>query len=120
MKFLFWSAFLLLLVNLVASLVVREMRVHSLLRRESSFSKTPPVTVKGNAFFTGEKRFYIRGMDYQPGGPSDLTDAIADPALCSRDISKFRALGISTIRIYTVGNSKSHDECMRLLAEAGI
>lgn len=27
----------------------------------------PPVTVKGNAFFTGNDRFYIRGVAYQPG-----------------------------------------------------
>lgn len=26
-----------------------------------------PVTVKGNAFFAGNERFYIRGVDYQPG-----------------------------------------------------
>jgi hypothetical protein len=26
-----------------------------------------PVTVKGNAFFAGNERFYIRGLDYQPG-----------------------------------------------------
>ena len=26
-----------------------------------------PVTVKGNAFFNGTNRFYIRGIDYQPG-----------------------------------------------------
>lgn len=25
------------------------------------------VTVKGNAFFAGKDRFYIRGVDYQPG-----------------------------------------------------
>lgn len=27
----------------------------------------PPVTVKGNAFFAGNDRFYIRGVAYQPG-----------------------------------------------------
>jgi 1,3-beta-glucanosyltransferase GAS5 len=27
----------------------------------------PPVTVKGNAFFANGQRFYIRGVDYQPG-----------------------------------------------------
>lgn len=26
-----------------------------------------PVTVKGNAFFAGNERFYVRGVDYQPG-----------------------------------------------------
>ena len=26
-----------------------------------------PVTIKGNAFFAGNDRFYVRGVDYQPG-----------------------------------------------------
>ena len=30
-------------------------------------SSIKPVTIKGNAFFTGNDRFYIRGVDYQPG-----------------------------------------------------
>jgi 1,3-beta-glucanosyltransferase GAS5 len=29
--------------------------------------KLPPVTVKGNAFWTGDTRFYVRGVAYQPG-----------------------------------------------------
>lgn len=79
-----------------------------------------PITVKGNAFFQGTNRFYIRGVDYQPGGSSDLADPIADVATCTRDIAKFKDLGINTVRIYTVDNSANHDECMQLLADAGI
>lgn len=30
-------------------------------------SDITPVTIKGNAFFVGNDRFYIRGVDYQPG-----------------------------------------------------
>ncbi|KAH8724046.1 Glucanosyltransferase-domain-containing protein [Phaeosphaeriaceae sp. PMI808] len=79
-----------------------------------------PVTVKGNAFFAGDKRFYIRGVDYQPGGSSNAKDPIADATGCKRDIQKFKELGINTIRVYTVDNSASHDECMNALAAAGI
>ncbi|KAF1951220.1 hypothetical protein CC80DRAFT_454570 [Byssothecium circinans] len=79
-----------------------------------------PVTVKGNAFFQGDKRFYIRGVDYQPGGASNAKDPIADEAGCKRDVPKFKELGLNTIRVYTVDNSKNHDVCMNLLAEAGI
>ncbi|KAF2822124.1 hypothetical protein CC86DRAFT_448516 [Ophiobolus disseminans] len=79
-----------------------------------------PVTVKGNAFFAGDKRFYIRGVDYQPGGASDAKDPIADTAGCKRDIVKFKELGINTIRVYTVDNTANHDECMNALADAGI
>jgi hypothetical protein len=34
---------------------------------EKRATSVTPVTVKGNAFFAGDKRFYIRGVDYQPG-----------------------------------------------------
>lgn len=79
-----------------------------------------PVTVKGNAFFKGDDRFYIRGLDYQPGGSSELADPIADTDGCKRDLPKFKELGINTIRVYSVDNSKNHDECMNALADAGI
>ena len=79
-----------------------------------------PITIKGNAFFQGDKRFYIRGVDYQPGGPSEPKDPIADTEGCKRDVEKFKELGLNTIRVYTIDNSKNHDECMQLLADAGI
>jgi len=79
-----------------------------------------PITVKGNAFFQGDKRFYIRGVDYQPGGSSKLVDPIADETSCKRDIAKFKELGINTVRIYTVDNTANHDACMNALAAAGI
>jgi len=80
----------------------------------------PAVTVKGNAFFAGGSRFYIRGVDYQPGGSSNVADPIADPAGCKRDIVEFKKLGINTVRVYTVDNTADHDECMSALADAGI
>lgn len=81
---------------------------------------TPPVTVKGNAFFANNQRFYIRGVDYQPGGSSLLADPIADAAGCQRDVQYFQQLGINTVRVYTVDNSANHDACMKSLADAGI
>ena len=37
-------------------------------RTSSTGSATvPTVTVNGNAFYAGSNRFYIRGVDYQPG-----------------------------------------------------
>lgn len=80
----------------------------------------PAVSVKGNAFFAGNNRFYIRGVDYQPGGSSLNKDPIADESGCKRDIEKFKKLGINAIRIYSVDNSVSHDACMNALAAAGI
>lgn len=83
-------------------------------------SSLPAVEVKGNAFFTGSNRFYIRGVDYQPGGSSDPIDPIADETSCTRDVAEFQKLGINTIRVYTVDNTANHDACMAALANAGI
>ncbi|KAF1983958.1 glycoside hydrolase family 72 protein [Aulographum hederae CBS 113979] len=89
-------------------------------RASGSGNKTPQVTVKGNAFWAGNERFYIRGVDYQPGGSGGKADPIADPTGCKRDIEKFTELGINTIRVYMVDNRADHDECMNALAAAGI
>ena len=62
----------------------------------------------------------MRGIDYQPGGSSKLEDPIATEADCKRDIDQFVKLGINTVRIYSVDNSKPHDVCMKLLADNGI
>lgn len=62
----------------------------------------------------------MRGVDYQPGGSSKLVDPIADVTTCTRDIAKFKELGINTVRIYSVDNTADHDTCMQLLADAGI
>ncbi|GAM82158.1 hypothetical protein ANO11243_001370 [Dothideomycetidae sp. 11243] len=91
-----------------------------------SATSLPTVTAAGNAFWTGNTRFYIRGVDYQPGGSSGaagssgVSDPLADSAACERDIPYFKMLGINTIRVYTVDNSANHDDCMNALAAAGI
>lgn len=78
------------------------------------------ITVKGNAFFKGDDRFFIKGVDYQPGGSSNLYDPLADPTTCERDIKYFKELGINTIRVYSIDNTADHDECMDQLSDAGI
>ncbi|GAB1319252.1 1,3-beta-glucanosyltransferase [Madurella fahalii] len=79
-----------------------------------------PITATGNAFFRGSERFYVRGIDYQPGGSAGNVDPLADPRVCMPDIERFIRLGINTIRVYSTDNSLNHDECMNALAEAGI
>jgi len=85
-------------------------------------SQTPAITITGNAFYQGTTRFYIQGLDYQPGGSSTLYDPLADSNSngCERDIAEFVKLGINTIRVYMVDNSAGHDTCMNALATAGI
>ncbi|CAK7204093.1 1,3-beta-glucanosyltransferase [Sporothrix eucalyptigena] len=80
----------------------------------------PAITASGNAFWAGSTRFYVRGIDYQPGGSSDLADPLADTDICNRDIPEFKKLGVNTVRVYTIDNSKNHDACMSALAAAGI
>ncbi|KAJ0109106.1 hypothetical protein J7T55_002298 [Diaporthe amygdali] len=89
-------------------------------RQSSSSSSTPEVTVKGNAFWAGDERFYIRGVAYQPGGAADAADPLIDITSLTRDVENFKELGINTIRVYTVDNSENHDEGMKILADAGI
>lgn len=80
----------------------------------------PAISASGNAFWAGSERFYIRGVDYQPGGSSSDTDPLADTTICKRDIAEFEKLGVNTIRVYMVDNTLNHDECMQALADAGI
>ncbi|RSL91958.1 hypothetical protein BHE90_006452 [Fusarium euwallaceae] len=80
----------------------------------------PTVTVSGNAFWAGDERFYLRGIDYQPGGASANKDPLADTKVCERDIKNFKDLGVNVIRVYAVDNTADHDECMQALNDAGI
>lgn len=89
-------------------------------RASTSSSSLPTVSVKGNAFFTDTDRFYIRGIDWQPGGSSKVVDPLADSSICTRDIAEFKKLGLNTVRVYTVDNTANHDDCMSALADAGI
>jgi len=91
-----------------------------LLSASTALASLTPVTIKGNAFYNGTDRFYIRGVDYQPGGSSDIADPLADADTCKRDIPYFISLGLNTVRVYTVDNSADHDECMSALEDAGI
>ncbi|KAI1103152.1 glycoside hydrolase family 72 protein [Jackrogersella minutella] len=80
----------------------------------------PTVTASGNAFWAGDKRFYVRGIDYQPGGSSANSDPLSDTTTCQRDIKEFQKLGVNTVRVYSVDNSADHKECMQALNDAGI
>lgn len=82
----------------------------------------PPIEVKNNKFFQkgSDKPFLIRGVDYQPGGSSKFVDPIASTKNCERDVKHFKDLGLNTVRVYSVDNSKNHDKCMKMLDDAGI
>lgn len=75
------------------------------------------ITIEGNAFWKGDDRFYIRGVDYQPGGLSNITDPLSNKAQCERDVAKFKDLGVNTIRVYSVDPGNDHSDCMKLLKD---
>jgi hypothetical protein len=54
------------------------------------------------------------------GGAADAKDPLLDLESLKTDIENFKNLGINTVRIYTIDNSKNHDEGMKMLADAGI
>lgn len=92
-----------------------------------------PIKSKGNRFILSSPEnnpnnntvFYIKGIDYQPGGSSGYnsqsnTDVLSDPEKCARDAFVFQQLGINTIRIYSLNPNVNHDKCMTILNDAGI
>ncbi|KAF2717655.1 carbohydrate-binding module family 43 protein [Polychaeton citri CBS 116435] len=93
-----------------------------------------PIVIKGSKFFykTNGTQFFIKGVAYQQdvsgGGtaadtePSsdDYQDPLADADGCRRDIPVMQQLQTNTIRVYAIDPTKDHDECMNMLADAGI
>ncbi|KAK9471909.1 Glucanosyltransferase-domain-containing protein [Dipodascopsis tothii] len=84
-----------------------------------------PIAVSGRYFVdnvTGDP-FWIKGVDYQPGGSADFEDGVdvlANTETCARDIYLLQQLGVNTIRVYAVDPTLDHDECMTMMASAGI
>lgn len=105
----FSSTFIFLILELV---VLCEASVHTIQIKDKHFVDT----------VTG-KPFFIKGVDYQPGGSSDVSekqDPLSNPDACARDILLFQELGINTVRIYSINPDLNHDACMTMLAMAGI
>ncbi|ODV92242.1 glycoside hydrolase family 72 protein, partial [Tortispora caseinolytica NRRL Y-17796] len=83
------------------------------------------IEIYGRHFINSETEepFYIKGIAYQPGGSSAFDgkhDPLSDIETCARDIAVFQELGVNTVRVYSVNPDLNHDECMSLLAAAGI
>ncbi|KAG9228656.1 Glucanosyltransferase-domain-containing protein [Amylocarpus encephaloides] len=97
----------------------------------ASAANLDPVVIKGSKFFykTNGTQFYIKGVAYQQGqGKNGATassttkyiDPLSDATLCARDIPKLAALGVNTIRTYSIDPTANHKACMDALNNAGI
>lgn len=104
------------LLSALAATSLASAKPHAVAKR----ANLPPVSVKGTAFYADDTRFYVRGVDYKPGGNTENLDPLANTEICKRDIEYFKDLGVNTIRVYAIDNTADHDECMNLLDEAGI
>tara|TARA_R110002060_G_scaffold33424_3_gene44176 strand:- start:308 stop:601 length:294 start_codon:yes stop_codon:yes gene_type:complete len=49
----------------LAAIAIATPTVNNVEKRQTSSGALPTVTVKGNAFFAGDERFYVRGVAYQ-------------------------------------------------------
>ncbi|KAH9816366.1 Glyco-hydro-72 domain containing protein [Teratosphaeria destructans] len=87
------------------------------------------IRIDGLYFWRGEDRaptnngipqFFVRGVVYQI--PEEGIDVLSDDHLpqLRRDVQLLQELGINTIYVYSLNNTKSHDAAMRLLDDAGI
>ncbi|KAN0063211.1 1,3-beta-glucanosyltransferase [Thecaphora frezii] len=116
---------------------VAAMMAGSALLLASSSSAIPQITRRGKYLYSGDERFYIKGIAYQEpapvaaataandenGGfpePDSFTDSLAMPAECARDVRHLQELGVNTIRVYSVNSTLNHDACMKSLSDAGI
>ncbi|GAO45765.1 hypothetical protein G7K_0017-t1 [Saitoella complicata NRRL Y-17804] len=84
-----------------------------------------PIVVQDRYLYDSvtNERFFMVGVDYQPGGAAAVTsgsDPLSDPDICRRDAYLFQQLGVNTIRVYSIDPTISHDECFGILNAAGI
>lgn len=93
----------------------------------ASVNAVNPVEVKEQEFVdsvTGS-RFYIVGVDYQPGGEAGYDaqsgeDPLSNADNCLRDAALMQQLGVNTIRSYNLNPSANHDLCASIFNTAGI
>ncbi|KAK4203026.1 Glucanosyltransferase-domain-containing protein [Triangularia verruculosa] len=92
-------------------------------------AELPPIVMKGSKFFyENGTQFFMKGVAYQQDsaeagkstGSSKYSDPLADVASCKRDVPLLKQLRTNTIRTYAIDPTKDHDECMKLLDDAGI
>ncbi|KAJ2395670.1 40S ribosomal protein S27 [Coemansia sp. RSA 2603] len=83
-----------------------------------------PLVVKGSKWFNKKTgaQFFVKGVDYQPDitSTSQIRDPLADSSICTRDLPFLKDLGVNAIRVYQTEPFGDHDQCMKMLSDAGI
>ncbi|PIA19201.1 hypothetical protein COEREDRAFT_79161 [Coemansia reversa NRRL 1564] len=83
-----------------------------------------PLVIKGSKWFNSKSgdQFFAKGVDYQPDitSTNQIRDPLADKAGCTRDLPFLKDLGVNSIRVYQTEPFGNHDDCMKMLADAGI
>ena len=64
-------------------------------------SDTRPV-VRGRFLFHGDQKIYVRGVTYGPFRPDEAGCEYHTPELVQRDFSRMAAVGLNTVRVYTI------------------
>lgn len=84
------------------------------------------ISICGNQFcYPNGTIFSIHGIAYQRDASSaadgdKFVDPLADPDGCRRDIPYLQQLSTNVVRVYALSASKSHSQCMEMMADAGI
>ncbi|ROT34497.1 1,3-beta-glucanosyltransferase gel4 [Sodiomyces alkalinus F11] len=103
--------------------------VASALLMASKVAALDPIIVKGSKFFyENGTQFFMKGIAYQEdpagaGGENEegrYLDPLADKEKCERDVPILASAHTNTIRVYSIDPERNHDDCMKLLQDAGI
>lgn len=83
-----------------------------------------PLVIKDAKWFNSKsgEQFFVKGVDYQPDilKTSKVRDPLVDVDACNRDLPFLKDLGVNAIRVYQTEPFGNHDQCMKMLADAGI
>lgn len=79
-------------------------------------SELPRVTVRAKFFFTGDRKFFVKGVTYGPFHPDEQGDYLPAADRVREDLRLMREMGANLLRIYHVPPKWFLDLC----AESGI
>src|SRR5262245_33328996 len=74
----------------------------TILRQGSSAVNTLRTQAKGRFLFTGDRKFFVRGVTYGPFGREGSGDEYHDRASVHRDFAQMASLGVNAVRTYTI------------------